>query len=321
MERRDELRRRLAVERAAAVGEQGRLLGQRLVAVQLEQARLDVDDVLGAGVAGALLLDDPGGLVVVAQVVGGDGAERADELGRHARRARRSSPGRLPSSSGSRSTPSTRTARSQLRWLSPTCSSSTRSGVTPNCSARLRWMLIATLHRPIARWPPSIRAWVTIPTGLVKSTIQAPGAARRPVSSASSSTSGTVRSALAKPPAPVVSWPMTPKRRRQRLVGQPRGLAADAELDEHEIGAVDGRLAIAAEHAAGRPSRAGRASAGPGRRRPPAARGRCRAGPARRSAGARAPGEALDELRRVGAAAADDGDLDAHCVPSRLAGT
>ena len=157
-------------------------------------------------------------------------------------------PGRLPSSSGRRSTPSTRTARSQLRWLSPTCSSSTRSGVTPKCSARLRWMLIATLHRPIARWPPSIRAWVTIPTGFVKSTIQAPGAARRPVSSASSRTSGTVRSALAKPPAPVVSWPTTPNRRRQRLVDQPRGLAADAELDEHEVGAIDGGLAIAAEH-------------------------------------------------------------------------
>ena len=28
--------------------------------------------------------------------------------------------------------------------------------------------------------------------------------------------------------------------RRHRLVGQPGGLAADAELDEHEIGAIDG---------------------------------------------------------------------------------
>src|SRR4029079_18397697 len=27
-------------------------------------------------------------------------------------------------------------------------------------------------------------------------------------------------------------------------------------------------------------------------------------------------GEPLDELRRIGAATADDGDLDAHCVPS-----
>ena len=34
---------------------------------------------------------------------------------------------------------------------------------------------------------------------------------------------------------------------RQRLVGQPRRLAADAELDEHEIGTVDGGVAIAAE--------------------------------------------------------------------------
>ena len=51
---------------------------------------------------------------------------------------------------------------------------------------------------------------MTIPTGFVKSTIQAPAAARSRTRSAMSSTTGTVRSALASPPAPVVSWPMHP---------------------------------------------------------------------------------------------------------------
>ena len=71
---------------------------------------------------------------------------------------------------------------------------------------------MATLHRPMARAPESTSAWVTMPTGLVKSTIQAPGAARRAASSAISRTTGTVRSALARPPGPVVSWPRMPKR-------------------------------------------------------------------------------------------------------------
>ena len=53
---------------------------------------------------------------------------------------------------------------------------------------------------------------MTIPTGFVKSMSHASGAARRAVSSAMSSTTGTVRNAFAKPPAPVVSWPMAPNR-------------------------------------------------------------------------------------------------------------
>ena len=51
---------------------------------------------------------------------------------------------------------------------------------------------------------------MTIPTGLVKSTIQASVAASSRARSAISSTTGTVRIALAKPPAPVVSCPMQP---------------------------------------------------------------------------------------------------------------
>ena len=85
-----------------------------------------------------------------------------------------------------------------------------RDGSTPSSCAAWRWNVIDTLQRPTARWPWSSSARVTIPTGFVKSTIHAPGAARRRTSSAISSTTGTVRSALASPPAPVVSCPMQP---------------------------------------------------------------------------------------------------------------
>ena len=84
VERCDQLRRRLAVEGPAAVGQQGGLLGEALIAVQLQQAAFDVDDVLGAGMAVALVVDHLRGLVVVAQVVGRDGADGADQLDRHA---------------------------------------------------------------------------------------------------------------------------------------------------------------------------------------------------------------------------------------------
>ena len=49
-----------------------------------------------------------------------------------------------------------------------------------------------------------------MPTGLVKSMIHAFGRDRLTTWSAMSSTTGTVRIALAKPPAPVVSCPMQP---------------------------------------------------------------------------------------------------------------
>ena len=52
---------------------------------------------------------------------------------------------------------------------------------------------------------------MTIPTGFVKSTIHASWAESSRTRSAISSTTGTVRSALASPPAPVVSWPTQPQ--------------------------------------------------------------------------------------------------------------
>ncbi len=52
---------------------------------------------------------------------------------------------------------------------------------------------------------------MTIPTGFVKSTIHASGRASSRTRSAIPRTTGTVRIAFAKPPAPVVSWPMHPQ--------------------------------------------------------------------------------------------------------------
>ena len=80
----------------------------------------------------------------------------------------------------------------------------------PSSRAISRWTVIATLQSPIARCPASSSARVTIPTGFVKSTIHASGAASARTRSAISSTTGTVRIAFANPPAPVVSWPMQP---------------------------------------------------------------------------------------------------------------
>ncbi len=53
-----------------------------------------------------------------------------------------------------------------------------------------------------------------------------------------------VRSALAKPPGPVVSWPMQPKRGGMVSSQEPRGQPADAQLHEHEGRAGDRRLAV-----------------------------------------------------------------------------
>ena len=150
-------------------------MSSRRIAIQLEQVALDLHDLLGAGRLRPGLGDDAGLVVVVAEVIGRDRAFADQPLGRdvdvvgelvHA----------VPRISSMRSTPSTRTARIHVRWFSPTCSSSTRSGSTPKRFANLRWKPIATLHRPMLRCPASESAWLTIPTGFVKSTIHASGA-------------------------------------------------------------------------------------------------------------------------------------------------
>ena len=103
---------------------------------------------------------------------------------------------------------------------------------------------MATLHSPTARWPASSSARVTMPTGLVKSTIQAPGSARRRACSAMSSTRGTVRRALARPPGAGGLLPDAVVVKRPRLVPVARRLAADAQLDQHRGGAVEGVVQV-----------------------------------------------------------------------------
>ena len=75
-----------------------------------------------------------------------------------------------------------------------------------------------------------------MPTGLVKSMIQASLAASRETRSAISKITGTVRSALASPPAPVVSWPTQPHLKGQALVDRACRLAADPQLEQNDCG-------------------------------------------------------------------------------------
>ncbi len=83
-----------------------------------------------------------------------------------------------------------------------------------------------------------------MPTGLVKSTIQAPGAASRRARSATSSTTGTVRSALARPPAPVVSCPTQPHSSGKVSSVIRAALAADAQLDDDDVGVGQARVEV-----------------------------------------------------------------------------
>ena len=189
------------------------------------------------------------------------------------------------------------------------------AGSTPSSAANRRWKPIATLHSPTARCPASSSARVTMPTGLVKSTIQAsglgvPAAARR-----RRSTTGTVRSALASPPGAGRLLADAAALERERLVADPGGLPADPQLDQHDVGAVEPRRPrsevqvtigpdgpCAGEHPAGeRADHSSRSAAG--------------STSAQLVDGEHVaqPGEPVDQLRRVGRPAADNGEL--HCYP------
>src|SRR5205823_9519313 len=80
VEAREELDRRLGVERTAAAAEQGGLLVHARVGVQLEQLALDLCHLLGARLVRALVLDDDVVLVEVVQVIRRDDAEPPHEL-------------------------------------------------------------------------------------------------------------------------------------------------------------------------------------------------------------------------------------------------
>ena len=88
---------------------------------------------------------------------------------------------------------------------------------------------------------------MTIPTGFVKSTIQAPSAARARTCSAMSSTTGNGAERLREAARAGRLLADAAAGERQRLVREPRRLAADADLDEHEVGAVDRAVEVAGE--------------------------------------------------------------------------
>jgi hypothetical protein len=79
-ERREELHRRLAVERAASAHEQLGLGVDRGVAVDLQQLALDVENLLRPSALASLLGDHRIVLIEVAQVVRGDRAERLQQV-------------------------------------------------------------------------------------------------------------------------------------------------------------------------------------------------------------------------------------------------
>ena len=86
-----------------------------------------------------------------------------------------------------------------------------------------------------------------MPTGFVKSTIQAPARASSRTRSAISSTTGTVRSALREPAGAGRLLADAAAARAGRVSSSSRArLAADADLDEHEVGAVERAVEVVA---------------------------------------------------------------------------
>ena len=141
---------------------------------------------------------------------------------------------------------------------------------------------------PTARWPASSSARVTIPTGFVKSTIHASGADELAHALGDLEHDGHRAQRLGEAAGAGRLLADAAAGERHRLVREPRRLAADADLDQDEVGAVDGAVEVVGdEQLAGEALRAP-ASARPARRRPPAAPRRCRAARARRRRSARA---------------------------------
>ncbi len=107
-----------------------------------------------------------------------------------------------------------------------------------------RWTWMATLHRPRARWPSSSRAWVTIPTGLVKSTTHAPGAPRVGRLLGDLEDQGHRAEGLGQAARTGRLLAQAAEADRQCLVGVAGRLATHPELHDHEVGTVDGPVPI-----------------------------------------------------------------------------
>ena len=147
-----------------------------------------------------------------------------------------------------------------------------------------------------------------MPAGLVIEITHAEGASAA-IRRASASTTGTVRAALASPPAPTVSWPSTPRRERGALVADPAVQATGPQGGEYEVGAAQRRVELGggAERQRGGARLAGQHGVAAqhvgdhGERWP----GRCRRGPpgTRQAAGRELPGN----KRHPEAATAENG--------------
>ena len=158
---------------------------------------------------------------------------------RHAERARAISSPWAASSSGSPSVPSTSDRALPGQVVQPDVVERHRLRRRRRAARRSsRWNPIATLHSPIARCPASSSARVTMPTGLVKSMIHAPGAARRRARSAMSQHDRHGAQRLGEPARPGGLLPDAAELERPGLVPVPGRLAADPQLEQHRAGAV-----------------------------------------------------------------------------------
>ena len=218
------------------------------------------------------------------------------------------SPRRWPaSSSGSRSSPSTRTARSQVRWLSPTWSSDTDSGATPSSDGEVPLQPDRHVAQP-DRAVPGVEQRPGDDADRVGE-VDEPRARRGPppgeLGDLQHERHGAQR--LGEPARPGRLLSHAAEVERPRLVPVPRRLPADPELDEHRGRAVDpvfgvggppdGRLVPVRPH-------------DPRGHRPDRGQPRLvgvdqdQLGDLRRE-----PPEPVGELGRVGGAAADDREL------------
>lgn len=178
---------------------------------------------------------------------------------------------------------------------------------------------MATLHRPTALCPAWSRARVTMPTGLVKSMIQARGLARR-TRSAMSRTTGTVRSALARPcgaggllaDAAAVQGP--------GLVLLPGGLAADAQLEQDGVGSVDSGVEVGGGDDPAGVALPGEDAPGESADEFEPVGGRVDEDQFLDRQGVPQTGEAVDQFGRVGRASADHGQFHIRANPSLRSG-
>ena len=202
---------RLAVVRAAALLEQRRLLRQRRIAVHLQQLALDLGDRSRRAARPSAARRAP--RRARRSSAGSTTAPRRARRAASAAGRRRPPARRRARRAGRRSTssPSSRTARTHVRWLRPTWSTSTRPGSTPSMRANVPLEAdrhVAEADRAVAGVEQRAR---DDPDRVREVDDPRAGADRSATRSAMSSTTGTVRIALAKPPAPVVSCPMQPQ--------------------------------------------------------------------------------------------------------------